>query len=98
MKAFFDGGCQQGVGSGGFVIYDEQGKQLGGKALYFGPEASTNNLAEIKALKSLVSWLAEYSAELGPCPNIEVFGDSELVINFLLRFAKPNKPHLREVY
>jgi ribonuclease HI len=38
------------MGSGGYILRDPKGVIRGGGGLYFGRMASTNNIAEIKAM------------------------------------------------
>ena len=44
--------------------------------LYYGKEASTNNLAEIKALEDLMRWLINTQDDLGIDKHLVILGDS----------------------
>lgn len=43
LIVYFDGGCRKRVGAGGFVVFREDGKCLGGRAELYGAECCTNN-------------------------------------------------------
>ena len=48
----------------------------------------------MSALLGLLTWIAEHQSELDPVGTIQILGDSELIINFLTRVARPNKASL----
>lgn len=88
--AFFDGGAAQKLGTGGFVVYNGEGKCVTAQARFYGDELPTNNKAEAKALEELMGWLAENQGEWGEAPAVVVYGDSQLVVNFCNRRARPS--------
>lgn len=57
-------------------------------ASYYGERVGTNNRAEATALGEVMEWLAQHADELGGAP-IVVYGDSQLVMNFCNRRARP---------
>ena len=50
----------------------------------------TNNRAEVMALVQLMRWLVENHGEWGGAPSIVIFGDSQLIVNFCNRRARPS--------
>ena len=84
----FDGGAQDGHGTGGFVILDQAGKEVIRVGRYYGP-GRTNNEAEGFAMWDAVQCLARLSRRR-PELNIpaRVFGDSQLMIRFITRLYK----------
>ena len=88
ITAFFDGGAAQKLGTGGFIVFDAGGKCLRAQASYYGEELATNNRAEAKALEELMTWLVDTRCwEKGQA--VVVYGDSQLIINFCNRKARP---------
>ena len=85
-RLFFDGGCKDGLGCGGFVLFDMDGECVGGIGRWYGKQAPTQNIAEAQAM---VDGLAYVGARNMGRTKILVLGDSELVINFMLRKYKP---------
>ena len=94
LRAYFDGGCCGGLGSGGFVVYGQDNEQLGGGSMYYGKLSNTNNEVEMSALLDLLTWVDTHSDELPATKTLHVIGDSELMINFMNRAARPSKPSL----
>ena len=64
------------MGTGGYVVFDGEGKCVCAAARYYGGDISTNNKAEVKALEELMGWLAEHYSALGGVPAVVVYGDS----------------------
>ena len=79
----FDGGSQDGHGTGGFVVLDHQKKELVHVGHYYGP-GRTNNEAESFALRDAMLFLAKQKVSY----PVRVFGDSQLIIRFATRIYK----------
>ena len=93
----FDGGSQDGVGVGGFVILTSEGKEVLRAGAYYGP-GFTNNEAEAFALRDSLDCL-DSLRRTNPalCIPVRVWGDSQLLIKHLLRqFKKPSKVRIYE--
>lgn len=82
------------MGTGGFVVFDDQGECLVADARFYGGDLPTNNRAEVRALWDLMRWLAVEKPD--PALPVVVFGDSQLVINFCNRRARPSVGDLYE--
>ena len=67
----FDGGSQDGHGTGGFVVLDHNKKEIVRVGCYYGP-GRTNNEAEAFALRDAMLFLARRGVNY----PIRVFGDS----------------------
>jgi len=76
LAGFFDGAAVNGKGGCGFVLYISQKHYYHG---WLGILSSINNLAEITALWSLLYWALHLNIK-----ELRVFGDSLLVINWIL--------------
>ena len=88
---FFDGSsCKQGGGIG-IVIVSPRGQVL--SLLFLIKLMTTNNQAEYEAILKGLQLLHEVKAE-----SIEVFGDSQLVINQLIRLYECKDDILRGYY
>ena len=89
----FDGGCRQGLGTGGFILLDPQGECHAGQAWFFGRSCPTNNVAEAQAMVRALgvvkagNWVEHRGTLL-------VRGDSNLTISFMTRHARPGKREL----
>ena len=46
MHLFFDGGCKNWLGTGGFLLFDACRECVGGKGRWYGNLAPTNNIAK----------------------------------------------------
>ena len=92
----FDGGAQDGHGTGGFVILDQDAREVIRVGRYYGP-GRTNNEAEGFAMRDAVQCLARLSRSR-PELNLpaRVFGDSQLMIRFITRLYK--KPQRHTIY
>jgi ribonuclease HI len=90
VQAFFDGGAAEKLGTGGFVVFDQTGKCATAWALFYGEELGTNNRAEARALQDLMAWLANHRTCWEGAPAIVIYGDSQLIINFCNRKARPS--------
>ena len=88
---FFDRGCKSQKGSGGVVLFDKLRECIGGRGLWFGAAANTNNVAEAQALVEALRYVEEMGALGEP---LVVLGDSELTINFMNRKCTPGKREL----
>lgn len=95
-SAYFDGGAASRLGTGGFVVFDGDGICVAAVARFYGDEVPTNNRAEVTALKECMEWLAQRVSEGEQLPPIVIFGDSQLVINFCNRRARPSVGDLYE--
>lgn len=71
----FDGGSQDGHGTGGFVILDQDNKEIVRAGRYYGP-GRTNNEAEAFALRDALACLARITDRVGSMCPVRVFGDS----------------------
>jgi ribonuclease HI len=95
LTAFFDGGAAKKVGTGGFIVFSPEGECIRAQASFYGEELGTNNRAEARALQELMQWLVHTrSWEKGQA--LVVYGDSQLVINFCNRKARPAVTDLYE--
>lgn len=75
LVGFFDGAVVNGRGGCGFILYFSKDHYFRG---WTGLKESTNNLAEIFAVWSLLHW-----AHLLKLTNLRIFGDSLIVMNWL---------------
>jgi len=75
LVGFFDGAAVSGRGGCGFILYLNRNHVFHG---WTGLLNSTNNLAEIFAVWTLLHW-----ARILNLNNFKIFGDSRLVINWL---------------
>ncbi len=91
-KAFFDGACSGNPGPMAikFCVCNASGHPITGfyKKLGHG----TNNVAEYCAFLALMSHLEENNIE-----QVEIHGDSQLVINQVLEKWQINEPHLKKL-
>ncbi len=71
----FDGGSQNGIGTGGFVILDQDQKEIIRAGRYYGP-GRTNNEAEAFALRDALQCLSRITNKFDKMSPIRVFGDS----------------------
>lgn len=72
----FDGGAAEGVGTGGFVILNSEGKEIIRVGRYYGP-GRTNNEAEAFAMRDAVQCLAKLRHRRKELQiPARVFGDS----------------------
>ena len=89
----FDGGSQEGHGTGGFVILNQHGTEIVRVGRYYGA-GRTNNEAEAFAMRDAVQCLAKLRRTR---PELElpvrVFGDSQLMICFITRLYKRPTRH-----
>ena len=73
---------------GGFVILDGDGKEVVSAGRYYGPE-QTNNEVESFAMRDMVHCLQSL---INSHPDFQlpvgIFGDSQLLIRFMLRIYK----------
>jgi len=76
LVGFFDGAASNGKGGCGFVLYINEDHFYHG---WLGIFSRTNNLAELTALWSLLYWSLHLNIK-----ELRIFGDSLLVINWLL--------------
>ena len=72
----FDGGAQDGHGTGGFVILDTEGREIVRVGRYYGP-GRTNNEAEAFAMRDCVQCLSRLEKTRKDLwYPVRVFGDS----------------------
>lgn len=64
------------------------------RASFYGEDIATNNRAEVTALRECMEWLAEHAT--GDTPPVVVLGDSQLVVDFCNRRARPSVGDLYE--
>jgi ribonuclease HI len=101
IKAYFDGLCEPvnpgGVATYGYVIYRDDTKIVSGYGVIgagmFGDETS-NNIAEYYALIKLL----EKIIELGIRGDIEIYGDSQLIINQVNGVYRVRSKKLKSLY
>ena len=86
LRVYFDGRCVKKLGAGGFIAFAPDGELLGGKALYYGQKASSNNEAEAEALLSALKWVEEAAWNAS---EVVVMGDSLLIVQFINRVYNP---------
>ncbi len=55
----FDGGTSQGLGTGGFLVWNHYGKLLSAQALWFGEKHKTNNESELASLTTALEWTVD---------------------------------------
>ena len=92
----FDGGAQDGHGTGGFVILDDGGKEVVRAGRYYGP-GRTNNEAEAFAMRDAMQCLAKLRRSRPALGKpVRVFGDSQLMIRFITRLYK--RPTRQSIY
>ncbi|MFB6469657.1 MAG: ribonuclease HI [Vulcanisaeta sp. AZ3] len=98
---YFDGACEPvnpgGVGTYGFVIYEEDSviHRQGGIACEPGPNC-TNNVAEYTGLINGLRWILNHP-KLG-CDWLLVIGDSQLVIRHVLGRYRVRSERLKPLY
>ena len=94
----FDGGSGSKLGTGGFVIYDQSGQLVRAIAKWYGPDRPTNNQAEFQSmLDALEALRGCLPADKKRVPVV-VVGDSQLVIDFCNRQARPGNPVLFRIW
>jgi len=97
----FDGGSlgNPGRGYGSFKIFGSSG-ELAHEALSFDDRGIrvTNNEAEYLSLIAALEWLSTLLGERAASSEVEVFGDSLLVINQLTGTWKVRKPDLKPLH
>jgi len=99
ISLWFDGACEPvnpgGVATGGWIVKDQSGNVLlQGHRMICRGDSATNNIAEYGAL---IGGLRAIQEQL---PNVRIaklniFGDSQLVVNQFLGKWKCNKSHLQ---
>jgi len=81
ITIYFDGLCRPrnpgGVATYGYVIYHDGKKVKSGCGVIGSGAGMTNNVAEYSALKHAAEWVSQNSVD----DEIEIKGDSQLVIN-----------------
>ena len=65
-------------------------------ARYYWESLVTNNKTEAHALQELMGWLAANKEKWGDARAVVIFGDSQLIINFCNRRARPAVEELYE--
>lgn len=90
IQAFFDGGAAGKQGTGGFVVFGTDEVCMVAHAMFYGENLGTNNRAEARALRDLMQWLAEHAHQWANREAIVIYGDSQLIINFCNRRARPS--------
>jgi len=92
MKGFFDGASRSNPGDAGAgsLLMDDNGQVVWSKAQYLG--VKTNNEAEYSALINLLT-----EARARGINELEVYGDSKLVISQVTHQWKIKMPHLFEL-
>lgn len=81
------------MGAGGYILKDDKHQVVLGGGLYYGSEAKTNNVAETKImLDALV--LARGVVKGSSCKGLTVYSDSDLLVRFVTRRARPREPIL----
>ena len=93
VVAHFDGGCRHKLGVGGYLAWAPDGTCLGGRCEYYGSAAPTNNIAEVRAMLDLLTWL-EAEGHHKRASRVVVRGDSQLVIAFLRKVYRPGRREL----
>lgn len=100
IRVFFDGACEPcnpgGVATCGWVIYgvDDLVLTEGSLVVGDGPN-TTNNVAEYNALGFSLRWLTDHLDKIVDAGQVNIFGDSRLVVEQVGGNWKCNKDHLR---
>lgn len=91
-KAFFDGACSGNPGpmAGRYIIFDAEDKVVKEFSMDLGQ--GTNNIAEYSALIVLLGFLEAEFIE-----DVQIHGDSKLVVNQVLKKWQINEPHLSKL-
>lgn len=97
MKIFTDGGARgnPGPAAAGFVVKDETGKILVQKGDYLGE--TTNNVAEYQAVIKALEWLKTNRRVIAERKRIDLFLDSQLIVNQLNGLFKIKNAGLRNL-
>lgn len=92
MKGFFDGASRSNPGDAGAgsLLLDDDGQVVWSRAQYLG--VKTNNEAEYTALINLLT-----EARARGIKELEVYGDSKLVVSQVTHQWKIKMPHLFEL-
>jgi len=92
MKGFFDGASRSNPGEAGAgsLLLNDNGQVVWSRAQYLG--VKTNNEAEYTALINLLT-----EARARGIKELEVYGDSKLVVSQVTRQWKIKMPHLFEL-
>jgi len=98
LKLFFDGACEPvnpgGVGAYGFAAYEDGREVYGeGGVVCVGRKHCTNNVAEYTALIKAMEWALATGAQ-----EVEVYGDSQLVVRQMLGLYQVRALHLKPLY
>ena len=76
VTLFFDGGCRRKEGAGGYLAF-WRGVCLGGRGVWLGAAAPTNNVAEAEAMLAGLCWLeGEHPDVMRLASDLVVCGDS----------------------
>ena len=59
MRLFFDGGCKNREGTGGYLLFDAHGECVGGEGRWYGKSAPTNNIAEAQAMVDALEFVGQ---------------------------------------
>ncbi len=65
-------------------------------ARYYGESLETYNKTEARALQEFMGWLAANKEKWGDTHAVAIFGNSQLIINFFNRRARPAVEELYE--
>lgn len=102
ITLYFDGACEPrnpgGVATGGWIVRrPDVGLEIQEHAMFYdgGPQA-TNNVAEWCALGKGLAALTTHRNLCMEC-ELEIYGDSQLVVYQLLGKWNCNKPHLQKL-
>ena len=86
-RAWFDGAARGNPGEAGFGLVVESGDQVEEIAGFLG--RTTNNVAEYSGLLAALTWAHDHGVE-----ELQLFGDSELVVKQLQGTYRVKAPHL----
>ena len=75
------------------MCYDENGGLAFGQGAWFGERCLINNIMEMEAFLMLMQSLVEYGVP-GRVDTVLVIGDSQLIIDFSNRLARPSNAKL----
>lgn len=97
ITAYFDGACEPvnpgGTATAGWKVLDGEGRAVrSGSKLVCEGQGATNNVAEWAAVEAAILAAKEV---LGPGDQLQLLGDSALVVNQLAMRWKCNKDYLR---
>lgn len=100
-RIYFDGSCEPtnpgGVATAGWFIEDDKSLIAEGSEFICEGDGATNNVAEWCALGKSLRWCLDHRGIFTSNCRLDLFGDSQLVVNQLTRKWACNKEHLQKL-